>query len=997
MTTPLRGAMSVARRLRGDLRAVTISSLRRLFYSLPISDQNKLRLRSYYSRNAGFIARSQNSTDCAFDDSYDKWIAQYDTLDEVDRAGIKRDIMRFQKKPLIAVIMPVFNTPERFLRAAIQSVIDQLYDRWELCVADDRSTEPHVSRVIREYQGKDERIKAVFRMENGNISACSNSALALAEGEFVALLDHDDLLSEHALYWVALAINKNPSADIIYSDEDKVDEDGRRSKPYFKSDWNRDLFYCQNMINHLGVYRTSVVKDLAGFRMGFEGSQDYDLVLRVLERTPPENIVHIPHILYHWRTTTSARSFSQSQLPRAVSAARRAVQAHLERIGADAKVGAARNAEHYQRIHRPVPKPEPLVSLIVPTRDKANLLRQCIDGILSKTTYPALEVIIVNNGSIEPETKSYFIEVQNDPRVRVIAYDREFNYSAINNFAIKQAKGDIVGLINNDIVVINDDWLTELVSHAVRPDVGAVGAALYYPDDTIQHAGIVTGLGGVAGHGHKRFRRDDPGYFGRLKLTQNVSGVTGACLLARREVLLECGGLDEANLTVAFNDVDLCLKMREHGYLIVWTPYAELYHLESASRGLDVAPGKVERFNKEQAWMKDRWGAVLANDPYYNPNLSLEKENYSLAFPPRTNKPWVESMDAPRKKKVEQSDIEFEKDDVEKDPRVNTGIAILREPDKDAQEKTIVVLGLARGGTSMIAGALHHLGVYMGDPFNNITYEDRVLSPLVEAGRTEQVKDLIITRNDQYPIWGWKRPSSLHFIGELERFFRNPVYVVVFRDILSIASRNKISMLTDLIQNMRQSTNQYADLVKFIERSKAPCMLVSYDKALANSKTFVRELAGFVRLRDKQAMEAAINFIEPNPEQYLEDCRITRSTGMLERVSESKVSGWVKGAHDLSLRRILEVQLIINHKEVQRAKANLLRSDLVEKGIHPTGRCGFNFVLPNHLHLKDNDEVRVKTVHDIYELKNSPYKYRIARLIDTAIGRHDVAAKRKRV
>lgn len=341
-----------------------------------------------------------------------------------------------------------------------------------------------------------------------------------------------------------------------------------------------------------------------------------------------------------------------------------------------------------------------------------------------------------------------------------------------------------------------------------------------------------------------------------------------------------------------------------------------------------------------------------------------------------------------RAKKIGQSSIEDEKHNVEKDPRLNTGIAILRKPDNGAQEKTIIVLGLARSGTSMVAGALYHLGVFMGDRFNNIIYEDRVLSTLVESGMDKQVTHLIAARNETYPIWGWKRPSSLRFISNLESCFRNPFYVVVFRDILAIANRNKISMLIDVTQNMRQSVNQYSELVSFIERSQAPCMLVSYGKAVADSRAFVRELASFAGLRDKQAMESAISFIRPNSEHYVEHSRITRSTGVLERVLENNVGGWAKSAHNSE--RILEVQLIINHEKVQEAKADLLRSDLVEKGIHPTGYCGFNFFLPDHARLKNNDEVRVKAVDDIHELDNSPYKYRIARISDTEISRRDV-------
>jgi glycosyltransferase involved in cell wall biosynthesis len=636
VTAPIRAIMGVARSAHGGMKAKSADYLRRLFINLPIDDNKKLRLRSYIATGTHLVQELRGSNDAAYQD----WIARYDTLDDFDRDAIKRHIDRLAHRPLISVIMPVFNTPERFLRDALESVLNQLYPHWELCIADDCSTDARVAEVIREYQQRDDRISAVFRDENGNISASSNSALALASGEFVALMDHDDMIPTHALYMVAVAINEHPDADVIYSDEDKIDDEGQRSQPYFKSDWNPDLFYAQNMINHLGVYRMTAIRAVLAFRLGFEGSQDYDLMLRIMERTTADKIIHIPHVLYHWRMASSLRSFSRSQLPRAVSSARRALQEHLDRTGIKATVHGAHGASHYQRVRRAVPSPEPLVSIIVPTRDKTELLRQCIDGLLTKTRYTAFEIIVVDNGSVEPQTHDYLGAIQGDARVRVLEYDREFNYSAINNFAIGHAKGELICLLNNDIVVINEDWLDELVSHGMRPEVGAVGAMLYYPDDTVQHAGIVAGIGGVAGHSHKCFRRGESGYFGRLHLVHNVSGVTGACLLTRREVLDQCGGLDEVNLKVAFNDVDWCLRIREHGYLIVWTPHAELYHLESASRGPDTATDKVERFREEVLWMQKRWGTVLQKDPYYNENLTLEHSDFSLAFPPRASKPW---------------------------------------------------------------------------------------------------------------------------------------------------------------------------------------------------------------------------------------------------------------------------------------------------------------------------------------------------------------------
>ncbi|WP_180287727.1 glycosyltransferase [Azospirillum oleiclasticum] len=572
---------------------------------------------------------------------YPTWVQLYDTLSPHDRGAIAEGIARLTRKPLISIVMPVYNTPDPYLRRALDTVIDQLYPHWELCIADDASTAPHVAATLAEYARRDPRIKVVRRPANGHISAASNTALELATGEFVALMDHDDELPPHALYVVALEIENHPDLDILYSDEDKIDEAGVRYDPYFKSDWNYDLFCGQNMISHLGVFRRTLLEAIGGFRVGYEGSQDYDLVLRAVEKTEAARIRHVPHILYHWRVFSSSSSFSTTALPTATNAARRALQDHFDRIGVPARVEPAPGAEWYSRIAYPLPDPLPLVSLLVPTRDKLDLLRQCVDGLLDGTDYPNLEVLILDNNSEEPATLEWFAALEGRPRVRVLRYEGAFNFSAINNFGVEHAKGELIGLINNDIKVIEPGWLKEMVSHAVRPEVGAVGAKLYYGDDTIQHAGVVTGINGVANHIHKHLPREHPGHFGRLRLVQDMSVVTAACLVMRRSVFDAVGGLDAGNLAVAFNDVDLCLKVREAGHLVVWTPHAELYHLESASRGSDMAPDKINRFMGEIRHMHARWGRTLLNDPYYNPNLTLDAGDFSLAFPPRLPKPWL--------------------------------------------------------------------------------------------------------------------------------------------------------------------------------------------------------------------------------------------------------------------------------------------------------------------------------------------------------------------
>ena len=570
--------------------------------------------------------------------TYQEWIALYDTLTEEDRQSIRARIQQMDHRPLISVVMPVYNTEEIWLRRAIESVCRQLYPDWELCIADDCSSVPHVRRTLDEYARKDPRIKVVFRPENGHISAASNSALELSIGEFIALLDHDDELTEHALYMVAEELNAHPEADLIYSDEDKIDSLGARVHAHFKSDWNPDLFYSQNFISHLGAYRRSLVTELGGFRLGYEGSQDYDLALRMTERVLDKNIRHIPHILYHWRETPDSVGLNPAAKEYAHENARKALRSHLQRRGTSAQVSPGFFVCH--RISYPLPEPAPLVSLIIGTRDRGELLRQVVEGALNQTDYDPIELVIVNNQSSDAATVAYLDEIKRDARVKVVSYDAPFNFSAINNLGVRHAHGEIIGLLNNDLKLFSSGWLKELVSHALRPEIGVVGAKLYYEDGSIQHAGVILGICGSAGHAYKTQPGNSPGYVFRAQCIQDLSAVTGACLFTRREVFDELGGLDEQNFAVAFNDIDFCLRARALGYRVLWTPYAELLHLESASRGPDHVPEKLPRFLKESEYLRAKWGGVLNKDPYYNPNLTLQTENFSLAFPPLTSLPW---------------------------------------------------------------------------------------------------------------------------------------------------------------------------------------------------------------------------------------------------------------------------------------------------------------------------------------------------------------------
>jgi glycosyltransferase involved in cell wall biosynthesis len=568
------------------------------------------------------------------DGTYDLWVEQFDTLDDATRAAIRDGVSRLGHQPKVSVIMPVFNPAPDFLRAAIDSVRGQLYPNWELCIADDCSPDGAVAEILAEYEAADPRIKVARRAENGHISATCNTALSLATGDWVTCLDHDDVLAEHALALAVTALADHPEAGIVYSDEDKLDGGGARQEPYFKPDFDPLLLLGQNFLNHVCLLRRDLVTEVGGYREGYEGSQDWDLVLRVTELLTPDRVVHVPHVLYHWRSHAGSTASSVSAKPYAVDAGRRAVIDHLARTGRSGRVTRIPKSGH-NRVTWDVPDPAPLVSIIVPTRD-GTLLQRCIDSVLAFTTYPNFEVVVVDNSSRTLPTLEYLRG--NDDRVTVIRDERPFNYSAINNAAVRKTSGTMVCLLNDDTEIIAGDWLTELVGHVLQPGVGAAGAKLYYDDGRIQHAGVVLGMLGVAGHSHRMFDRLSPGYFGRLQVAQNLSAVTAACVVVRREAWDQVGGLDEQNLPIAFNDVDFGLRLREAGWGVVWSPYAELFHHESVSRGPDDTGPRATAFAHEFEYMQKRWGPrVLRNDPYYNPNLSLTAEDFSLAWPPRVS------------------------------------------------------------------------------------------------------------------------------------------------------------------------------------------------------------------------------------------------------------------------------------------------------------------------------------------------------------------------
>ncbi|BCF89417.1 glycosyltransferase family 2 protein [Paraburkholderia largidicola] len=567
---------------------------------------------------------------------YPSWIEQYDTIDDVKRAELRASLAGLLDRPRISIVVPVYNTLPDHLREMIESVRSQIYDDWELCICDDASNDARVEDTLREYAQRDLRIKYVRRTVNGHICAASNDALALATGRYVALLDHDDVLAEHALAMIVLYLGKYPRARMLFSDEDKLAPDAGRVEPYFKGEWDPILMLGQNMFSHLGVFETALLREVGGFRYGFEGSQDHDLVLRCSELVAAGEIVHIPHVLYHWRLTPASTARDVGAKPYARDASLRAVREHLERCGRVASVQPLRaNTAMIRTIFR-VPEPEPMVSIIIPTRDKPELLARCIDSLLALTDYRHFEVLIVDNGSTDEHALRLLEGYARNERITVLRIDAPFNYSALNNAAVVQARGSLLCLLNNDIEIVDGDWLRILCGYALQPDAGAVGAALWYPDDTMQHGGVALAGGSIAGHRHHRIEKGAAGYFGRAVLAQQVAAVSAACLVVRKAVYEEVGGLDADNLKVAYNDVDFCLKLHDAGYRNVFVPFANLYHHESATRGNDAHGERAKRLTKEADWMLSRWRTVLENDPFHNPNLCVANGRFfSLAFPPR--------------------------------------------------------------------------------------------------------------------------------------------------------------------------------------------------------------------------------------------------------------------------------------------------------------------------------------------------------------------------
>lgn len=537
---------------------------------------------------------------------------------------------KFNKKIKFSIIVPIYNTPKSFLCEMINSCIDQTYENWELCLADGSDKDHgYVSEIIKDYIRNDKRIKYKSLEKNRGISENTNECIKMATGEYIALFDHDDVLHPSALFEYMKAICEK-NADFIYCDEDKFERNIEKCfDPYFKPDFAIDNLRTNNYICHFTVFKKNLLNEVGQFRKEFDGSQDHDMILRLTEKA--KSIVHIPKILYHWRMSSNSVASDPYAKPYTIKAGIEAVKQHLDRCNLNATVESSTVHPNFYRIRYDIIG-NPLISILIPNKDHIVDLSRCINSIIEKSTYKNIEIIVIENNSVELETFDYYKTLEKYNNIKVVTYESngKFNYSAINNFGVKYAKGEHLLFLNNDIEIISENWLEEMLMYSQREDVGAVGAKLYYPNDTLQHAGVILGLGGVAGHSHKYFDRNSYGYFGRCVLQQNLSAVTAACLMMKKDIFNEIDGFDEA-FAVAFNDVDLCMRIRDAGYLIAWTPYAEAYHYESISRGYEDTPEKQARFNGEIIRFKTRWGKQLEQgDPYYNPNLTLEREDFSL-------------------------------------------------------------------------------------------------------------------------------------------------------------------------------------------------------------------------------------------------------------------------------------------------------------------------------------------------------------------------------
>ena len=570
----------------------------------------------------GFFGRLFGKENVA-EGGYEAWFARH----KADKRVLRRQKhASFAQKPLISIVIPLYCTPLPYLKELIESVRRQSYENWQLCLADG-SPDDKAKEFLEKHYGREKRIVYQKLKENGGISANTNAAAELAKGEYLMFCDHDDTLEPDALYEIVKAIN-DTDADVVYTDEDKVSMDGQHYfDPNFKPDFNLFRLRENNYICHIFVVRKSLTDETGMLRSEFDGAQDFDFILRCCEKA--KKITHIPKVLYHWRCHMDSTAADPSSKAYAYEAGRKAIREHYQRMGIDAKVDMTERPGWY-RSHIKV-QGNPMVSIIIPNKDHTDDLELCLFSMSRKSTYRNYEVLIVENNSEKEETFEYYKKLpERYPKVRVLTWEKEFNYSAINNFAAEEAQGEYLLFLNNDVEILTPDWIEEMLQNCQQENVAAVGAKLYYPDDTIQHAGVVLGLGGIAGHIMCRASREDPGYFGRMISVQEISAVTAACMMVKKSEFDSVKGFDET-FQVAFNDIDLCMKVRAAGKKIVFTPYAELYHYESKSRGLEDTPEKQFRFDKEVKRFQEKWAQQLEmGDPYYSPNLSVTEGDCSL-------------------------------------------------------------------------------------------------------------------------------------------------------------------------------------------------------------------------------------------------------------------------------------------------------------------------------------------------------------------------------
>lgn len=555
---------------------------------------------------------------------YETWYEEYrPTQAQLE----KQKKERWNHPPKISVVVPAYETPQNFLGQMLDSLLVQTYENWELCIANGSPEDQTMETVLKTYSQKDSRIRYENLSGNLGIAENTNAAFAMATGDFVGLLDHDDLLAPDALYYIAKEIERQPQVDLIYTDEDKVTTDlSEHFQPHLKPDFSEDLFRSNNYICHFCVVRKSIVEQVGGFRKEFDGAQDYDFILRCTEAA--RVIRHVPEILYHWRTHKESTADNPASKMYAFDAGKRAIEGHLKRVEEQGIVSHTKDLGFYQ-VEYPL-KSQDLISIIIPNKDEKESLEKCLESIRRKSTYQNYEIIIVENNSTGEEIFQYYDELKEHEKIKIVTWEKEFNYSAINNFGVTYAKGDYILFLNNDVEIIAPDWLERMLGNCQRNHVGAVGAKLYYPDNTIQHAGCVIGMGGIAGAMFVGMNRNRTGYLHKASIQQNLSAVTAACMMITREAFEKVGGFSE-ELAVAFNDMDLCLKIQQQGYLIVYDPHVELYHYESKSRGPEDSEEKIIRFQGEIEYMRTHWITILKEgDPYYNKNLSLTKWNYSL-------------------------------------------------------------------------------------------------------------------------------------------------------------------------------------------------------------------------------------------------------------------------------------------------------------------------------------------------------------------------------